>query len=228
MINFSKYCIIIPVYNSDRKLPNLIRKIRHIHKNIFIFVINDGSTDNTVRNIPNLQDVMVFSHIKNFGKGAALLTGFRKAQQKGFQYAICMDADMQHEPENIIDFIESRENSGAELILGVRNFDIRVMPVMRILSNRITTWFIAKRCQKKIHDSQCGFRLIDLDYVNVNDYKYKQFQFESEFLIKALDDNVKYKEISIPTIYSDEKSSINHVYDTFKFIKLYFHSFFWK
>jgi hypothetical protein len=139
-----------------------------------------------------------------------------------------MDADLQHAPEKIIDFIETKEIKNADMVLGKRQFRLGKMPFIRILSNLITSHLISWRCRKKIHDSQCGFRLMDIDGLKIEDYGYDGFQFESEFLIKTLDNNYRYTEVEIPTLYTNEKSSINHVYDTLKFIKLYLHSFFWK
>lgn len=228
MADFTKYCIIIPVYNSEKQLPQLINKIRELYETIFIYIINDGSTDSTLRQIPDTKNLMIFSHYKNRGKGASLITGIQKAQQQKYQYAIFLDSDLQHDPSKIIDFIEHHEDTGAEMVLGRRDFKFKKMPFTRILSNTITSWLISIRCRKKIHDSQCGYRLIDIDNIDVNSYKYKGFQFESEFLIRALDNNIKYRELKIPTIYKEEKSSINGIFDTLKFIKLYIHSFFWK
>ncbi len=228
MVDLSKYCIIIPAYNAAEQIKILIEKIRDFNKNIFIFVINDGSTDHTVQQVPmDDKNLALFSHFKNRGKGAAILTGIKKAQQRDYPFAIFLDSDLQHDPTLIPDFIDCRENTGADMVIGVRSKRIGKMPIMRILSNFLTSLIISMRCKYRIRDSQCGYRLIDIDSIETSSFKYQGFQFESEFLIKALDSNMKVEELKINTIYSDEKSSINNIFDTLKFIKLYLDSFFW-
>ena len=228
MIDISKYCIVIPAYNAENDLLLLIEKIQKIYQDIFIFIIDDGSTNKTIYQIEETKQIKIYSHLKNKGKGSAILTGIKKALKQNFKYALFLDSDLQHDPIKIPDFIKLQHESCADMVLGFRKFELNKMPFMRILSNTITSMVISLRCGKKVRDSQCGYRLINLEKIDINQYIYSGFQFESEFLIRALDNNIKFKEIEISTIYSSEKSSINSVFDTLKFIKLFFHSFFWK
>ena len=95
------------------------------------------------------------------------------------------------------------------------------MPFLRRLSNKITSKIISKLTNNTILDSQCGYRRYRLEDVLSESYTEKGFQFESEVLIKCLNDNTSMTQIKIETIYDkNNKSYINHVSDTLKFIKL--------
>ena len=224
MKNLTKYCIIIPAYNAENTLTQLINKIIEVIPSIPIFIINDGSSDST----KNINNVNIVDHEKNLGKGAAIQSGIKIAKSRNFEYAVFLDADLQHDPDRIMSFIEKQQQTKADLVIGKRDFNLKSMPFFRFLSNTITSKLISLRTGIEINDSQCGFRLIRLNSIDIEDYFYSGFQFESEFLIKYLLRNKNVVEVEIPTIYATEKSSINHIPDTLKFIKLYFHSFLWK
>ena len=227
-VDFSKYCIVIPAYNAEKTIEILIHRIHRHVPEIRLFVVDDGSTDNTSSIASELKNVTLLSHTVNLGKGAAIKTGIRYAAESNFSYAIFIDADLQHSPEKIKDFIIMREKKNVEMVLGTRNFTGTGMPFHRILSNSITSFVLSIRTGKRIHDSQCGYRLISLLDINIDHYRNNGFQFESEFLLKAIYSGKTYHEIQIPTIYnSTGSSSINNILDTVRFIKLFFSSYFW-
>jgi glycosyltransferase involved in cell wall biosynthesis len=222
-----KYCVVIPAYNAAFNIVSVINLIRDYHPQIQVIVIDDGSVDDTVSVVSKCSSISIYRHIGNRGKGAAIKTGIEKARQEGFTYAIFLDADMQHDPSKISNFITVREQNNLDLVLGKRSFLRTSMPFHRRLSNSITSLLISIRTGRRVHDSQCGYRLINLLKTSSEKFGENGFQFESEFLIKMLYNGIKYSEIAIPTIYSKSGSYINNIMDTIKFIKLYFRSFLW-
>ena len=84
----------------------------------------------------------------------------------------------------------------------------------------LTSYIISLLCGKTVLDSQCGYRRYKLKNVCSGYFHEKGFQFESEVLIKLLRNNCTHANLKIPTIYSNENSSINNFSDTFKFIRL--------
>ena len=94
------------------------------------------------------------------------------------------------------------------------------MPFIRRLSNTITSLLISILTKQKIKDTQCGYRLYDLDLFNELESKEDGYQFESEILLKKINIKSKIKSVQISTIYNDSKSHINNFIDTYKFIKL--------
>ena len=114
-------------------------------------------------------------------------------------------------------FIDINENIC--IVLGSRQF-CNSMPLHRKISNKLTSAITSYICQKKILDSQCGYRRYKLKNVCSETYKEHGFQFESEVLIKLLCNNCTLHHIEIPTIYAQEHSSMDIFWDTFKFIRL--------
>jgi len=221
------YCIVIPAYQVAKTLPSLLKTITMQFAENDIIIVDDGSTDQTAEIINDYPKIHLIKHPVNRGKGAALQSGFREAYRRGYHFAICLDADLQHDPDYISCFIATQKQKRADLVLGVRDFTYQAMPVHRILSNTITSFLISIRTGRRIHDSQCGYRLINLKIVQPFKFSEDGFQFESEMLIKLLSAGFKYAEIKIPTIYNYTRSSINNIKDTYRFIRLFFKSYFW-
>ena len=206
--------IIIPSYNSNSSLSKLIEIINRDYSKSII-VIDDGSDD-----VFNCQydNVDIIRNKENKGKGFSLQRGFKRAQERGYTHAVTLDADLQHNPDEIDKFINLSED--IDFVLGYRDRD-HSMPIHRKLSNKITTALISRLTGKRILDSQCGFRRYNLSLINSFNYLEDGFQFESEVLIKCLPQGVSIKEIKIETIYDkNNKSYIRHVSDTLKFIRL--------
>lgn len=221
-----RLCIIIPAYQAAATLPQLIQVIKQYAPDIPIFVIDDGSTDHTAQILMGLE-VNFFRQAINQGKGAALQRGINAAIKAGFTHAIFMDADLQHSPTSLPEFIRVFKESNCPLILGKRNFQLRVMPLHRILSNTITSFMLSLRSVRRVHDSQCGFRLVELALLANLPVKSSGFQFESETLLRLLLSGVPYNEVKIPTIYNGATSSINNIFDTLRFIRLFLSSYLW-
>ncbi|MBU1065832.1 glycosyltransferase family 2 protein [bacterium] len=225
--NIKKYCTIVPAYNAKHTISEVIKSIHRIIPGLQITVVDDGSTDGTASIVSESKSVILIPHKSNLGKGAAIKTGIRYAKEAGFQYGIFIDADMQHDPEKIVEFICLREKYNSDMILGKRSFLRTDMPFHRMLSNSITSFMISIRTGKRVHDSQCGYRLIKLSNLNPDIFDNDGFQFESEIIIKMLYLDANYCEIPIPTIYNNAGSSINNLLDTLRFIKLFLYSYLW-
>ena len=205
--------IIIPAYNPPKTFMSLLENI-HLITSSPIIIIDDGSIP-----IIDLADnnTILLRNKNNSGKGFSLLRGFKEAFDMGYSHAITMDADSQHDQNILQSFIEIDEN--ISFVLGYRQFNT-IMPLHRRISNKLTSSVISYICQEQILDSQCGYRRYKLDNVCSETYLEHGFQFESEVLIKLLCNNCTLHQIEIPTIYSQENSSMNIFLDTIKFIRL--------
>jgi glycosyltransferase involved in cell wall biosynthesis len=225
LINTSqKFGILIPAYKPDlAKLNNLLLQIGETCKlyRYQIVIVDDGSDlpedFRPPRNIP----LKIIRHPKNLGKGAAIRTGFRYfSENENVEFIITMDADLQHPPQKIPDFISLYRNNSLKLILGHRARTPGIMPFHRILSNFLTSLIISALIGRLIRDSQCGYRLIDRSLIDKFPVKENGFHFESEFLLKSGWRHASIGFVSIPTIYGKEKSSINNIRDSVNFVVL--------
>ena len=208
-----KPVIIIPAYNPPKSFISLLLNVRSITSTPII-IIDDGSIPIIV--VDN-ENTILLRNKTNSGKGFSLMKGFNEALDRGYSHAITMDADSQHDPNILQYFIEINEN--ISIVLGNRQFNTN-MPLHRRISNKLTSSVISYICHEQILDSQSGYRRYKLDNVCSERYMEHGFQFESEVLIKLLCNNCTLHHIAIPTIYSEEKSSMNIFWDTIKFIRL--------
>lgn len=216
--------VIIPAYNPDplllQELIDRLQKVSDLHP-LRILIIDDGS-DSPVQ-IPkhSTLNIQLSRHDENRGKGAALKTGFQHFfTDYGLDLVVTMDADLQHPPEKIPEFIQAYFEGEGTIIIGYRKRRPTVMPLTRILSNTLTSLIISTMTGQLVRDSQCGFRLIEKSAIDNITLKEMRFHLESEILMLAGRNGVRFGFVEIPTIYQHEKSSINHGRDTLNFIHL--------
>ena len=227
-----KILVLIPAYNASKTLSFLIEQISPFFKKEDILVVDDGSNDLTF-DIAKEKGVIVFQHHKNRGKGQALLTGFDYALKKGYEGVLTMDADFQHPPHLIKDFLSKKEKNTKAILIGTRRRDYknrqrsRDMPFLRFLSNTLTSLAISIITRERIYDSQSGYRLIPTTCLKKMRLRSKKYDLESEILLKACRLGFKIDSIPIPTVYTGSKSFINPCKDTLRFLYLLWRSFWW-
>ena len=115
------YCVVIPTYNNARTVADIVRRTLAVCNDVI--VVNDGSTDNTIAELqPFGSSIRLISYSTNCGKGYALRRGLEAARAAGFDYAVTIDSDGQHRPEEIpllIQAIKQSDNQ-ATLVVGSR------------------------------------------------------------------------------------------------------------
>jgi len=209
-------CVVIPTYNEAREIGKLVNEIRR--QNLTVLVIDDGSSDNT-QELARKNGAEVLRNETNLGKGASLIRGFDYALENNFDAVITMDGDGQHLPQDLPAFVRLAQDSDAAIIIGNRMGKTKAMPVIRVLTNRFMSWLISIVAGQEIPDSQCGYRLIKKEILREVRFQTRRFEAESEILIKAARLGFKIGSVPIRTVYSTEKSRINPVVDTLRFIR---------
>lgn len=114
-----KVCIIIPAYNEEKSIPQVIRRIYRSHPDFTVVVINDGSTDRTAA-VAEEAGADVISLPQNLGIGGAVQTGYLYCARHGFDIAVQVDADGQHKPEELDKIIAPIVEDQADMVLGSR------------------------------------------------------------------------------------------------------------
>lgn len=229
----SKIAILIPSFNEEKYIKSVIEKCSVY--NLDIIVVNDGSTDNTLKVLEQLAPesnmrLMVLNHEVNKGKGEALKTGFDFACKNNYYGVITIDADGQHSIDEIKDFISEVNSNDPDIIVGSRFKNTKGMPFIRLAVNFLTSWIISLIALKKIDDVQSGFRFIKHNVMKTVRLQTSNFDTEPELLIKASWYKFKITNIPIKTIYNlnEFKSHINPGKDSLKFFKLVFKSIAWR
>ena len=217
--------VLIPAFNAEHSLAELVSRLHNAIGNVQIVVVDDGSIDRT-NEIASSIGAVVLHHEKNRGKGAALQTGFDYLkEQTGIEFILTMDADLQHQPEDIPKFLLVQQKTNADIVIGWRERIGTRMPVHRRLSNTITSALVGMRTGVKIKDSQCGFRLIRQSVIESIRLESTGYEAETEFLIKAARRGFKIEFVPVQTIYGAEKSYMTHWATTVNFIKVIFRKY---
>ena len=200
--NNSNLLIILPAFNEGAVIRKVLFNIRKIgFQNIC--VVDDGSSDHTAQKARNA-GVEVISHPINRGAGAAVQTGIAYAKNNGYDYAILMDSDGQHLPEDIHRLYSKMETSKADIVVGNRfSFTENNVPTHRVAYNQIANIFTNLFCKKRYADTQSGFRLLNRRAIESLQLKNKGFGFCSEMLIFSDQSNLRVEETPIQVLYTN-------------------------
>lgn len=209
-----KSIALIPAWNEGRMVQGVVRKAADI---LPVVVVDDGSEDETP-DIAEQEGALVLRHEVNKGKGAALRTGFMWALEQGVRAVVTLDADGQHDPLEIPKFIVVHRATGAELVIGRRDFD--KMPFPRGYTNPFGSWLLSLAVGEPIPDNQSGFRLYDSDLLRVLELETVGFEFEVEVIGAALKNDLDIAWVGISTIYNTQTRSYFHpVRDSVRFLR---------
>ena len=207
----NKIWVVIPAHNEEKHIEKVVKKTKKFAKNIL--VVDDGSKDKTAI-IAERSGAFVLWHIVNLGKGAALKTGCEYAIKKGAEKIVVLDADGQHDPKEIPEFVKALDN--ADIVFGYRRLN-RKMPFILRYGN----WFIFFMTKLlfglKIVDTQCGYRAFTSNAYNKIKWDAQDYSMESEMVANVGKANLRYSQIPIETIYSDKYKGTT-VIDGFKIV----------
>lgn len=210
-----KILLIIPAFNASKYIPELVRRIKPNFDLRDVLIINDGSSDDTA-NIARGCGCRFIDFKKNRGKGAALRTGFKFALNNNYDAVITIDADLQHKPEHLSEFLARYDT--ADILIGTRSIKVRQMPWERLINNNLTSLIISIFGSVRIRDSQSGYRLLKVEVLKKLSLKSSRYDTESEMLFQSGYLGFSTAEVPIETIYDDSVSFINPLLDTSRFI----------
>jgi len=167
--------IIIPAHNEESSIANVIKKIKenYITKNknywVEIIVIDDGSSDNTAKVAKDAGANKIISHIKNRGLGAATRIGLQRAYEMGADVAVKIDADFQHDPNDIDKLVQPILEDKADCVFGSRfSGGLKyAMPLYRAAGNRFFSFLVSKLTGLKIADAQTGLMAFSKRYLKI-------------------------------------------------------------
>ena len=206
--NPHKFAFVIPVYNHEHDVVEVVKRTLAYH--LPVIVVNDGSTDGTLRGLEKLSGMTLINHAENQGKGAAIISGFKEAQ-KVADWAITLDADGQHDPADARKIMESIEEGDRSIVVGKRiGMSNQNVPWTSRFGRGFSNFWVFAAGGQRIADSQSGFRMYPLpECLNLN-VRARRFQFEVEILVKARWKHISVREVEVNTIYKPGKERISH------------------
>lgn len=154
--------VVIPAFNEQQNLPEVVAEIRKAAPGTPILIVNDGSTDRTTKTAEAL-NVGVLDLPINLGVGGAVQAGFKYALRSGYSQVIRMDADGQHPPDAIPALLEAAKKSSADMILASRficETQGYTSTRFRTLAIRMLALFLSAVCRRRITDPTSGFMLV--------------------------------------------------------------------
>lgn len=183
-----RFAIIIPVYNHEQRVADVARSALQL--GFPLYVVDDGSTDSTHDRIRGMAGVTVIRHETNRGKGAAIKSGLAAAAGSA-DWAITIDADGQHDPENALGLIHAVPDTAfppdrRPIIIGMRsNMTGDDVPWTSRFGRKFSNFWVRASGGPAVKDSQSGFRIYPLPQTMNMKIRANRFQYEVEVLAKA-------------------------------------------
>ena len=218
----SKVLLIIPAYNEEESLRSLIEEIKAVCPEVDYLVVNDCSSDDTERLLEEL-GANYISLPCNMGIGGAVQSGYRYAAQNGYDIAIQIDGDGQHDVRFVKDMVKLIEDKQADVVIGSRFIDKEGFQSSqaRRIGIRILSMLIRLMCGAKVKDVTSGFRAVNRRFIELFAENYPDDYPEPEVIVTAKLYGAKIKEV--PVVMRERttgKSSINLKRSVYYMIKV--------
>ncbi len=214
-----RICVIVPTYNNEKTIVDVLQRIQAYTHNII--VVNDGSTPETlaaIRTLTELPDIVDYA--PNRGKGYALIQGFRRALELGYRYAVTIDSDGQHFPEDIPVIIDCHSVNKDALVVGSRNLTADNMPSRNTFANKFSNFWFRLQTGIPLEDTQSGFRLYPLETINLRWPITPRYEAELELLVFSAWRGVPVVSVPVRVYYPPEGERVSHFRPFWDFFRI--------
>lgn len=203
-------CVIIPTFNNGGTIAGVVS--RALEQCCDVYVVCDGCTDDTLSILEGLpQKPVIVSYECNKGKGAALKAGFKAALSDGFAYAITLDADGQHYPEDIPSFLQANMDHPGNIIVGSRKGleNVRRSKGSSFANSFSNFWFFLQTGHR-LKDTQTGYRLYPLKRMKGMSLITSRYEAELELLVLSSWRGVGIDEVDVNVYYPSPEERVSH------------------
>lgn len=207
-LNDRGICVVIPTYNNEGTITAVVQATLQECRDVI--VINDGSTDGTRDILHGMEGITLVEYAENRGKGYALKCGFRRALQMGFAYAITLDGDGQHYPDDIALFLKANQQHPGALILGSRQMDGIERSLGSRFANEFSNFWFYVQTGRRLADTQTGYRLYPLKKLHGLELLTSRYEAELELLVQASWHGVEIVPINIKVYYPPLAERVSH------------------
>lgn len=213
-------CVIIPTYNNAGTIVDVTRRALDFCADVF--VVLDGCTDNTLELLQSIEDKPVIIELpKNSGKGNALKAGFKHAKERGFAYAVTLDADGQHYPEDIPLFLEANRRYPDAVIVGKRmGLEKADRGISARFANSFSNLWFFLQTLKPLQDTQTGYRLYPLNRLHGLGFLTSRYEAELELLVFSAWAGVKIVSQDVRVFYPPRHERVSHFRPLYDFSRI--------
>jgi len=205
--NRPKVIAAIPAHNEEKYIGTTVLKARKYVDEVM--VVDDGSTDLTA-DVARLAGAFVIKHQHNRGYGASVKTLLAEAKKKKPDVLVLLDADAQHNPDEIPGLIKPIF-AGSDLVIGSRELQRGNIPVYRRIGQRVLSHFSRILSREKIADSECGFRAFSPKAIAKLKLKQDGMAISAETIAAAAEKGLNVTQIPVSAIYTKDGSNLGPV-----------------
>lgn len=208
MLSDRGICVVIPTYNNAGTIAAVVQATQAACRDVI--VVNDGSTDGTSRILHDIEGITTVEYKENRGKGYALKCGFRRALQMGFSYAITLDGDGQHYPDDIKLFLKANQEHPGALIVGNRQMAGAERSAGSSFANKFSNFWFFVQTGRRLADTQSGYRLYPLKKLHGLGLLTSRYEAELELLVLASWHGVELVPVDIRVYYPPQAQRVSH------------------
>ena len=202
-------CVVIPTYNNAGTIVDVVRRSKEQCDDVI--VVCDGCTDDTVALLQQVDGITIVSYPHNGGKGIALKRGFQKALKEGFSYAITLDADGQHFPEDIHIFLEANIDHPEAIIVGQRKGMESVERTSGSkFANAFSNFWFCVQTGHRLADTQTGYRLYPLKKLPCLSLLTSRYEAELELMVFSSWQGVEIVSKEVNVFYPPKEERVSH------------------
>ena len=214
-----KACVVMPTYNNGSTLRDVVERVLPFCADVI--VVNDGCTDHSAEVLASFGErITVVDYGCNRGKGYALKQGFKKAKSKCFDYALTLDSDGQHFPEDIPLFVNALEQHPNALIVGSRNLNQENMPGGNTFANKFSNFWFKVQTGIDLPDTQTGYRLYPLRNMSGQALLTSRYEAELELLVFSAWRGTDLIPIKINVFYPKGEERVSHFRPFWDFFRI--------
>lgn len=214
-----KVCVVMPTYNNGGTIRDVVERTMPFCDDIV--VVNDGCTDGTPEILNDFKgQITVVEYGRNRGKGYALRCGFERAKKQGFDYAITIDSDGQHFPEDIPLFVEALKRHPKSLIVGSRNLKQENMPEKNTFANKFSNFWFRLQTGINLPDTQTGYRLYPLHQLPNLGLLTSRYEAELELLVGSAWRGTHLVPIAVNVFYPKAEERVTHFRPFWDFLRI--------
>lgn len=205
-----KICVVVPTYNNDKTIVDVLQRVLAITGQVIVVV--DGCTDRTRELLCRFAgtSLEVVDYEQNRGKGHALVMGFCRAFELGYDYAVTIDSDGQHFPEDIPLFVSALQQHPGALIVGARSMEHEHMPGGNVFANKFSNFWFTVQTWRSLPDTQTGYRLYPLRKLSGMRWITSRYEAELELLVFAAWNNVELFSMPVRVYYPPQGERVTH------------------